>query len=122
MSHRPSSDDRGSAVEVPPSIQLGRGGSCGPTAVAVAEGWYAQRMDAAYRERAERRRAAIIGGKATSFEELEEKGRELWAQASLASKLEATRDALVEAWTLGGRHGPAPRFDGSTWGVLRFER
>jgi hypothetical protein len=37
-------------------------------------------------------------------------------------KLQAMFDALVEAWILKGSHGSPPRFDGSTWGVLRHER
>jgi hypothetical protein len=79
-------------------------------------------MDAEFAKRAEARRARMVGGVARSFAELEEASIAFWRQASYADKLQATHDALLEAWILQGRHGPPPRFDGSTWGVLRFER
>jgi hypothetical protein len=64
----------------------------------------------------------MTGGVARSFEELELASREFWEKASYAAKLKATHDAIVEAWLVQGRNGPPPRFDGSTWGVLKFER
>lgn len=64
----------------------------------------------------------MTGGVARSFDELEQAGRDFWKSASYAAKLQATHDALIDAWILKGRHGPPPRFDGSTWGVLEFER
>jgi len=79
-------------------------------------------LDSEYEKRAAARRARMTGGVARSFAELDEASREFWAHASFAEKLQATHDALAEAWTLKGRHGPPPRFDGSTWGVLKFER
>lgn len=64
----------------------------------------------------------MIGGVARSFDELDRASREFWDNASYAAKLQATHDALFETWNLQGRHGPPPRFDGRTWGVLKFER
>jgi hypothetical protein len=64
----------------------------------------------------------MIGGVARSFEELEVASAEFWGKADHAAKLKATHDAIVEAWIVQGRHGPPPRFDGSTWGVLKFGR
>ena len=79
-------------------------------------------VDADYEKRAEERRKRMSGGVARTFEELERASRKFWQDASYSSKLEATHDALAEAWTLQGRNGPPPRFDGSTWGVLKFKR
>jgi hypothetical protein len=79
-------------------------------------------MSSAFEARAEERRRRLQGGVARSFAELDAMGRDYWRKASLSSKLEATLHALVEAWVLKGKHGPPPRFDGSTWGVRKFER
>lgn len=79
-------------------------------------------MDADFQKRAEERRKRMTGGVARTFDELEQASRKFWQDASQASKLEATHRALAEAWALHGRNGPPPRFDGSTWGVLTFER
>jgi hypothetical protein len=79
-------------------------------------------MDADFAKRAEARRKRLTGGVARSFEELDRASREFWKSAPYASKLQATHDALIESWILKGRNGPPPRFDGSTWGVLKFER
>lgn len=62
----------------------------------------------------------MIGGVARSFEELELASARFWQSADYTARLKATHDALVEAWIVQGRHGPPPRFDGSTWGVLKF--
>ncbi len=67
-------------------------------------------------------RKRLTGGVARSFAELEAASREFWAKASYTERLQATHDALVDAWVIQGRQGPPPRFDASTWGVLRFER
>lgn len=79
-------------------------------------------MDANFAKRAEARRKLMTGGVARSFEELERASEAFWDAASYAAKLEATHDALTEAWIVKGQHGPPPRFDGRTWGVLKFER
>jgi hypothetical protein len=62
------------------------------------------------------------GAKAGSFAELDEKGLEFWADAEPGTKLQAMWDAILEAWTIGGKNGPPPRFQGSTFGVGRHER
>jgi hypothetical protein len=72
--------------------------------------------------RAARRRATWIGGRASSFDELEEKGLAFWVNAEPAAKLQAMWDAIVEAWIINGKHGPPPRLQGSTFGVGRHER
>jgi hypothetical protein len=72
--------------------------------------------------RAARRRKTWTGGRASSFVELEDKGLEFWVNAEPAAKLQAMWDAIVEAWIQGGKDGPPPRFQGSTFGVGRFER
>lgn len=77
--------------------------------------------DPDFEKRAEERRRRLTGGVARSFEELERASVEFWKQASYAEKLQATHDAIMDAWIVQGRNGPPPRFDGSTWGVLKFE-
>jgi hypothetical protein len=72
--------------------------------------------------RAARRRKTWTGGRARSFVELEDKGLEFWVNAEPGAKLQAMWDAIVEAWILGGKDGPPPRLQGSTFGVGRFER
>ena len=72
--------------------------------------------------RAAQRPLTWSGGVARSFEELERKGLEFWAAAEPSSKLQAMWDAIVEAWIIEGKHGPSPRFQGSTFGVGRHER
>lgn len=79
-------------------------------------------MDDAYQARAERRRRELQGGVVGSFDALDRAGLDFWPAASGGARLEATWQAIVDAWVLGGRRGPAPRFDGSTWGIGRFER
>ena len=79
-------------------------------------------MDADFAKRAAERRKRMTGGVARSFDELERSSREFWENASYAAKLQATHDALLDAWILKGRDGPPPRFDGRTLGVLKFER
>ncbi len=76
--------------------------------------------EAEFGKRAEARRARLTGGVARSFEELEEATATFWASAPYAAKLQATYDALVEAAILRGPDEPAPRFDGSSWGVLKL--
>lgn len=78
-------------------------------------------VDDEFKRRAEERRRRMTGGIARSFEELDRAGREFWDSASFSAKLEATHDAIIEAWVIQGYDTP-PRFDGSTWGVLKFER
>ncbi len=60
--------------------------------------------------RAARRRTTWTGGRAASFEELEEKGLEFWVNAAPGAKLQAMWDAIVEAWTINGKNGPPPDF------------
>jgi hypothetical protein len=72
--------------------------------------------------RAALRQATWVGGRAASFAELDEKGLEFWASAEPGAKLQATWDAIVEAWIIGGKHGPRPGFQGSTFGIGRHER
>ena len=79
-------------------------------------------MDEEFEKRANLRRTQMVSGVARSFEELDESASEFWKNATYAQKLKATHDALIESWIVKGRNGPAPRFDASTWGVLRFER
>jgi hypothetical protein len=79
-------------------------------------------VDAEFEKRAAERRRRLTGGVARSFEELDKASREFWEKASYLSKLQATNDALAEAWLIQGRNGPPPRFDASVWGVLKFER
>ena len=79
-------------------------------------------MDAAYLARAALRRAKMRGGVARSFDELERAGLEYWQDADGAARLEAIWELIVDAWVLKGEHGPSPRFDGSTCGVLEHER
>ncbi len=62
------------------------------------------------------------GGVARSFDELEAEGFAFWQAAPPEARLRAMVELHHEAWILGGRHGDAPRFDGSTWGIGRFER
>jgi hypothetical protein len=75
-----------------------------------------------FEARAARRRATWSGGKAASFDELEQTGLAYWAGATAGQKFQAMWDALVEAWIIEGKHGPPPRFQGSIVGVGRFER
>lgn len=79
-------------------------------------------MDSEFEKRANLRRARMVGGKAESFDELAKASRSFWAKATHAERLQATHDAMYESWIIKGRNGPPPRFDGSTWGVLEFER
>lgn len=77
-----------------------------------------------HRCRTTRRHASshLDGGRAASFEELEDKGLEFWVNAKPAAKLQAMWDAIVEAWVINGKHGPPPRLQGSAFGVRRHER
>ena len=84
--------------------------------------YYDMPVDAAFKKRAEERRSRMVGGVARSFEELELASAQFWAKADYTARLKATHDALWEAWVVQGQHGPPPRFDGSTWGVLEFGR
>jgi hypothetical protein len=79
-------------------------------------------VDKDIEQRAAQRRATWTGGRAASFEELEEKGLEFWVNAEPAAKLQAMWDAIVEAWIIKGRHGSPPRFQGSAFGIGRHER
>lgn len=79
-------------------------------------------MDAAFEKRAARRRLVMQGGVAQSFAELDRAGQAFVERATLAERLSATSRMLVEAWVIQGKDGPPPRFDGSTYGVLKFER
>lgn len=79
-------------------------------------------MSSNFERRAAERRERLTGGVANSFDALDEASRAFWDAAPHATKLQATYDAIIEAWILKGRNGPPPRFDGSTWGVLKFER
>jgi hypothetical protein len=79
-------------------------------------------MDDAFARRAAARRVSWTGGVARSFEELEAKDVEFWADASPAAKLTAMMQLLTDAWVIEGKNGPAPRFQGSVVGVGRFER
>jgi len=78
--------------------------------------------DADAEMRAARRRATWTGGRASSFEELEDEGLAFWVNADPAAKLQAMWDAIVEAWVIGGKNGPPPRFQGSAFGIGRHER
>ncbi len=78
--------------------------------------------DADFEARAAKRRATWTGAAVSSFEELEARGLEFWANAPPGVNLQATWDAIVEAWIIEGKHGPPPRFQGSVVGVGRFER
>ena len=79
-------------------------------------------LSADFAKRAEERRMRLTGGVARSFEELDLASRAYWDAASYEVKLQATHDAIADAWIVKGQHGPPPRFDGCTWGVLKFER
>jgi hypothetical protein len=79
-------------------------------------------VDDAYEARAEQRRLRMQGGVAGSFEALDQAGIDYWQAAPGGARLEAIWQTIVDAWVVGGRLGPAPRFDGSTWGIGRFER
>jgi hypothetical protein len=79
-------------------------------------------VDPDFQKRAEERRLRMVGGTARSFAELDEASTQHWAQASHADRLRATYEAVIESWIIQGKNGAAPRFDGSTWGVLQFER
>jgi hypothetical protein len=76
-------------------------------------------VDEDFRKRAQARRSTMVGGVARSFEQFDAAGQAFWASAPPGAKLAAVRDMLTAAWLMGGRRGPAPRFDGSTWGVLK---
>jgi hypothetical protein len=79
-------------------------------------------MDEAFERRAEHRRATWQGGVARSWEELDERGAEFWRASSPGARLSAMWELLVDAWTIKGKHGPPPGFQGSIVGVGRFER
>lgn len=83
---------------------------------------YTHFVDSAYKLRAEERRRRLRGGVAKSFEDLEEAGLVFWATATADERLRAIFEMHIDAWIVGGKLGPAPRFDGSTWGIGRFER
>lgn len=72
--------------------------------------------------RAALRRATWQGGVARSFTELENKGLDFWIHSEPGARLQAMWDAIVEAWVIKGKHGSPPRFQGSTFGIGRFER
>jgi hypothetical protein len=79
-------------------------------------------MDEAFEKRAALRRATLQGGVARSWEDLDARGLEFWASSTPAARLNATWQALVDAWVIKGKHGPPPGFQGSVVGVGRFER
>jgi hypothetical protein len=79
-------------------------------------------MDAAFRRRAEARRATWTGGVARSFEELESKGFAFWNAATPSQKLNAMWQLLVDAWVIEGKNGPPPGLQGSVVGIGRLER
>ena len=79
-------------------------------------------MDPGFAERAALRRARVIHGRVGSLQALEEAGLDFWAKTTLEERLAATHAMLYDAWNLQGRNGPPPRFDGSAWGVRKFER
>ena len=78
-------------------------------------------METTYEERAERRRREFQGGVVRSFDALDRAGFDFWQAAPGGARLEAIWQTIIDAWVVGGRRGPAPRFDGSTWGIGRFE-
>ena len=75
-----------------------------------------------FEARAAHRRATWSGGVARSFAELDDRGLDFWVHADSSTKFQAMWDAIVEAWVVSGKHGPPPRFQGSTFGIGRFER
>ncbi len=79
-------------------------------------------MSDAFERRAAERRIAWSGGVAKSFDELEARGLEFWADAPYGAKLSAMWQMIVDAWVMEGKHGSPPRFQGSIVGVGRFER
>ena len=79
-------------------------------------------MDDGFERRAAERRATWQGGVAHSFAELEKRGQEFWRAAPPSARLDAMWGALVDAWVIQGKHGPAPGFQGSLVGIGRFER
>jgi hypothetical protein len=79
-------------------------------------------VDDAFEQRAAARRASWSGGVVRSLDALEESGVEFWAKAPPAAKLSAMLQLLADAWVIGGKQGPPPRFQGSVVGVGRFER
>jgi hypothetical protein len=83
---------------------------------------YAEGVDDGFEARAAARRATWSGGVARTLEELDAAGQEFWARATPGQKLTAMLEMLTDAWVLEGKHGPAPRFQGSIVGVGRFER
>jgi hypothetical protein len=89
----------------------------------TAKTCYVFKMDQSYKSRAEARRARIsVGVVANSFDELEQAGLEYWQNATPGERLSAIWQLIVDEWVIGGKRGPPPRFDGSTCGVLSFER
>jgi len=85
---------------------------------------YFSRMDNGPEARAARRRATWNWEcrVAKTFAEHEQDGLDFWADAPSSAKLDAMWDLIVEAWLLGGKRGPAPRFQGSVVAIRRFER
>jgi hypothetical protein len=79
-------------------------------------------MDSDFERRAAERRGRLSGGVARSFAELEEAGVRYWASATFAERLQATYEAVADSWIIQGKNGTPPRFDGSSWGILKFER
>ena len=64
-------------------------------------------MDEGFRRRAEARRATWTGGVARSFDELEERGVEFWANASPSQKLTAMWQLIVDAWVIDRAEKPS---------------
>jgi hypothetical protein len=78
-------------------------------------------MDDGFRTRADARRSVMVGVTARSFDELEIKGMQLEAAASLEVRLDAVYTLVAHHYLLEGPDATPPRFDGSTCGVGQFE-
>ena len=76
-------------------------------------------MDAAFKERAERRRAAMVGGVVASHSELEVADQAFWDQATASERLSAVWQMALDAMTMNSERDASSGFQGPAFGTRR---
>ena len=89
-----------------------------PFGAARAPALYSIAMETLAERRA--RRAAMVFGKAETFEEHEAQGIAFWATVSKADRFQAIVELVNASWYLQGRDGPPPRLDRTAHGARRL--